>query len=804
MAEEEKIGADNTSENPKDLEKKTEVENTDNSSQKVKEEESAEAVEVQPESESAPEEVRVGSDSNESVDKVAPVEEPEEQELEVSEEKEEPSAIEEKPKEAVEFAAVHDQKLSTEGENTDNSSQQVEEEESPEAVEVQPKSESMPEEVRDESDSNENVDEIAPVREPKEQEPEVLKEKEEPANTEEKPQKEVELTAAVDENKPELEADTKVAKKELHSEEDLSEKDAEDEDEDEEEVDYSEFSKEQLVDTIKSLAKDDNIIKSDRIAREIKPLFDEIRDKERNEALEKFLADGGEEKDFDFKFDELANRFDANYKLIHDRKVQYIKDREQQKENNLKKKEDILERLREFVDSDDPNISFNDFKEYQNEWKAVGPVPQAYARTLWANYNALVDRFYDHRNIYFELKELDRKKNLELKLVLCEKAEELSKHDNVPEAIKALNELHHEFKHIGPVPKDDQEPLWQRFKAASDAVYDNRKGFVEELKKELDQNLVVKEELAEQAQAFISFDTDRIKEWNSKTKELLDLQKKWEAIGGLPRAKAKEINKKFWGAFKTFFHHKGAFFKKLDGERETNLEKKRELVGKAEELKESTDWNKTAEAYKKLQKSWREIGPVPEKFRESVYQEFKKACDYFFDQRRSNQNEAEKEYVANYTEKMKICEELIALAKKKSGSLEQLEELQNKFDNIGFVPRKSISETKKKYAEAVDSYIGSLENISEDDKQRLKIQGEINKISGGPNAGQRIFRKEQGLRNQISKIESDISVWKNNMEFFASSSTADKLKVEFQEKIDSANIELTRLKNELRILRSVT
>lgn len=608
----------------------------------------------------------------------------------------------------------------------------------------------------------------------------------------------------VEPKKIKRDAEPSVAKKELNSEEDLDEKDSVEEEEEEESIDYSQLTKEELVDTIKSLAKDDNIIKSDRVAREIKPFFDEIRDKERSAALDRFIADGGEEKDFDFKYDELANRFDANFKLIHDRKVQHVKGREQQKELNLKKKEDILERLREFVDSEDPNISFNDFKEFQNEWKAVGPVPPSYARTLWANYNALVDRFYDHRNIYFELKELDRKKNLELKLELCEKAEQLSKIEDLPEAIKALNDLHHEFKHIGPVPKDDQEPLWQRFKAASDAVYDNRKDFVEQLKKELEQNLIVKSELADKAQEFVTFTTDRIKEWNTKTKELLELQKRWEAVGGLPRAKAKEINKRFWGSFKTFFHNKGGFFKKLDSEREGNLEKKNELVKQADELKESTDWNKTADIFKKLQRQWREIGPVPEKFRESVYQEFKKACDYFFDQRRSNQNEAEKEYVENYNQKVKICEELTAASKTKDASLDQLKDFQDKFNGIGFVPRKNIAEIKKKYAEAVDGYISSLEGLSENDRQKLKVQDEINKLSTGPNAGQRIFKKEQSLRHQIEKIENDISVWRNNMEFFASSKTADKLKNELQEKIDLASVELTKLKNELKILRSVT
>lgn len=776
MIEKENIGADETSENPKGVEKK---EFPTNAADPV-------------------EENKEGTPSTELGEKESEQNEKDEDQTSAENEKE----TAEEPKVSVEI-------------NNDTFSEQ---EKTTDSLEGKEEIETESVTVKGQQSSPEVVDAVNEEAMPKEQPVTDLAGAQEEGTTDEEPSEVMKEVLVEAEAKEQVENETDIAsekseiqkpqltatKKELNSEVDLNEKDHEEEDHDDDEIDYSQLSKEELVNTIKALAKDDNIIKSDRIAREVKPFFDEIRDKERAEALERFTADGGEEKDFDFKFDELANRFDANFKLIHDRKVQYIKDREQQKESNLKKKEDILERLREFVDSDDPNISFNDFKAFQNEWKAVGPVPPAYARTLWANYNALVDLFYDHRNIYFELKELDRKKNLELKLELCEKAEQLSKHDNLPEAINALNELHHEFKHIGPVPKDDQEPLWQRFKGASDAVYDNRKDFVEQLKKELEQNLVVKEELAENAQAFISFDTDRIKEWNTKTKELLDLQKKWESVGGLPRAKAKEVNKKFWGAFKTFFHNKGAFFKKLDGQRESNLEKKRDLVKRAEELKENTDWNKTAEAYKKMQKEWREIGPVPEKYRESVYQEFKKACDYFFDQRRGNQNEAEKEYVENYNQKMKICEELKAAAANKSGSLEQLQELQNEFNAIGFVPRKNISETKKKYSEAVEAYIGSLEGLSSDDKQKLKVQEEINKLSSGPNAGQRIYRKEQSLRNQINKVENDISVWKNNMEFFASSSTADKLKNELQGKINDAGIELTRLKNELKILRSVT
>ncbi len=369
--------------------------------------------------------------------------------------------------------------------------------------------------------------------------------------------------APIAENKEETSVETTTEKVEpqaseekLDSEEDLKEKqDEEEHHEEEEEVDYSTFDKKQLVEAIRELSQSGNFINAEKKARIIKPFFDEIKNAERQIALDKFIAEGGEEGDFYFKHDELTDRFEANYRLIHDNKVNYVRDLEGRKEDNLKKKQDILERLREFVDSEETNIQFDAFKAIQDEWKAVGPVPGPHVRTLWANYNALVDRFFDNRHIYFELKELDRKKNLESKVKLCEKAEALAKIENVSEAIKELNELHHEYKHIGPVPNGEREALWQRFKGASDAVYDRRKEFVDGLKEELEANLVVKEELVTKVKQFIDFDSEKIKDWNTKTKELQELQEKWEAVGGLPSAKAKEVNKAFWSSFKTFFHN---------------------------------------------------------------------------------------------------------------------------------------------------------------------------------------------------------------------------------------------------------
>ena len=579
---------------------------------------------------------------------------------------------------------------------------------------------------------------------------------------------------------------------------------AHDEPHDEEEiVDYNEYSKADFVKLIKELVLWDDVIKADRKVRVISPFFDTLKKKDREEALKKFIEEGGEEADFSYKNDELTDRFEANFQLLHDKKVSFLKGREHSQEQNYEKKRLVLEKLREFVDSEETNISFNKFKEIQEEWKHIGPVPPAHNRTLWANYNALVDRFYDNRSIYFELKELDRRKNLEKKLELCDRAEVLKDVKDLKEAIKELNELHHEFKHLGPVPADEQENLWKRFKSASDEIYSRRKEYVSHLKKELEENLAKKEVLCEEIKVYVEFDSDKIRDWNDRTKEVLDLQKKWEAIGGLPRAKAKDINRHFWSAFKQFFNNKGQFFKKLDAQRDGNLVKKQEMVKKALELQDNEDWEATSAELKKLQKEWREVGPVPEKQREKIYAEFKAACDHFFTHRRASLSDAERDYVDNLKAKEVICDELEKAAGKPDGTPERLKELEEKFHAIGFVPKGAVKKIKDRYKKAVTRYLDKMQGLSADEKETMLIEDEINRLKNEPNASQKIYRKEQILRKQIKQLEDDISLWKNNLEFFASSKKADSLKEEFNVKIDKASEELNTLKHELKMLRMV-
>ena len=591
----------------------------------------------------------------------------------------------------------------------------------------------------------------------------------------------------------------------LQSEVDLSEhEEASEEHHDEyHHVDYSNFSKQQFAELLKELSRDDNFKKVDLIIKEIKPLYDDIREKERAEALLRFIAEGGTESDFEFKGDEFDVIFDANLKLIRDRRAQYFKQQEEDKVDNLRKKEELLEKLRVLSDSQDTSDQFERFKELQKEWKSIGAVPGAHAKTLWANYHALTDRFYDNQSIYFELKELDRRKNLEAKLELCSRAEKLADVELIKDAIQELNELHHEFKHLGPVPKEDKEAVWQRFKAASDAVYARRDAYLQNLQQELQDNLNNKASLSEEVQTFVNFQSDRIKEWNQKTKEILELQKRWELIGGLPRAKAKDVNKKFWSAFKTFFNNKNGFFKKLDEEREVNLQLKNDLVKKALELKESNDWERTSNELKTLQQKWKDVGPVPEKFREKVFKEFKDACDHFFEQRRTQHDKLEQEQTENLRLKEEICTELESHAAGRTGSSDILRELQEKFSSIGFVPRKDINTIRTRYHEAVERFINSIPGLTDDEKGKIALENQLNDLRNDPMADRKIFQKEQIIRKKISKVENDIALWRNNLEFFGRSKNAEKVKDEFNDKIREATDHLKQLKEQLKLLKTV-
>jgi hypothetical protein len=585
---------------------------------------------------------------------------------------------------------------------------------------------------------------------------------------------------------------------------DTKETDSEDseheEDHSDEPVELSGLTSIQLLKLLKDKIQNTPILKLDKIAHEIKTAFDELISKEKEEALTKFKADGGTEEEFEYRHHEEEREF---LKVFNDFRYQLNsvrKEAERQKEKNLTTKTELLNKLRDLVDGEETTLSMSTIKSIQDEWKSIGPVPTSQNRNLWASFNALMDRFYDNRSIYFELKELDRKKNLESKNELCDKAEGLKDATDLKDAIRQLNELHEEFKHIGPVPRDEQENLWQRFKAASDAVYDRRKDFYEGQKEVFKQNQTEKETLIAQLVTYADYKADRIKDWNTKTKEILEIQKAWEKIGPVTKEAGKEINKAFWAAFKHFFHNKNMFFKELDEIRATNQKKAEELITQAEALMENKDWQSTANQLVKLQQEWKTLGPTPEKNRDSLYKKFKAACDTFFENRRNSNKQSNNEFDENLKKKQDIIKQIQDGAKGTELNEDTLTELVSEFNETGFVPRKNIKEIQAQFKDAVDAYLEKLDS-SGSGREDFLFRLNLNRIQTDPNAAKTLNRKEHGIRKQITDLENSITLWRNNLEFFAASKTADKLKDQFDIKIKKAEEEIDKLKSKLSILK---
>lgn len=567
-----------------------------------------------------------------------------------------------------------------------------------------------------------------------------------------------------------------------------------------ESVSYTHLDKPALVALAENLLKETDLRKADQTMRQLRPVFNDIRNRERNEALEKFTAEGGEPDGFEYKADELTSRFDQVSRQLKEKKVKVAQDSEKEKEKNLQTKLSLLEQLRQLTDAEETTASLDALKKIQQEWKSVGAVPAAQVKSLWANYSALIELFYSNRSIYFELKELDRKKNLATKQEICEKAEKLAAQEPSSAVIKELNDLHEEYKHVGPVPKDDQEALWQRFKAASDVIYARRREQLEGVRQDMERNLQAKLALNEAAEAYTQFESSKISDWNDKTKEILELQKQWETVGLVPRERAREINKRFWAAFKTFFHKKNEFFRQLEAFRNENLQKKIALCEQVEALLEQENTEQTAEQVKSFQQEWKQIGPVPERQRNQVFDRFKAACDAFFNRRRGERNQTEKEFEANYEKKQEICTRIEQLAASQSTDMAAFEQLRNQYQQTGFVPRKHMHTIQKRYADSVHQFLSQNKQLSDRDKDKIELSVELGVAKTNPQVHKFVQKKESTLRKRMQQLESDVALWKNNLEFFASSKTADKLKQEFSAKIQAAEDERASLKRQLQLI----
>lgn len=539
-------------------------------------------------------------------------------------------------------------------------------------------------------------------------------------------------------------------------------------------VDYSAYSKQDLVNlldqTLNSL-KAETVApalfrQADDVLKQSKPVMDQLKRTERQTAMAKYVDETGSEEGFQFRTDDLAIRYEDLYKQIKSQKNTYFQTLDKAKDSNFNAKTDLLRRLRELVESDESNAgdaktSWNGFKAIQDEWKAAGNINSPHNATLWATYHALVDRYYSNRNIYFELKELDRKKNATQKAEVIDKVEAMVKayaeKDVTRQTIDEANALFEDYKHIGPAPKAEQEVLWQRMKVALDALYDKRRGQNEENRKESSQLYEEKSKIYEELIPLTSFTSSGINDWNDKTKEVMAIQDRWNAIKGpMPREEGKELSKKFWAALKTFFANKGEFFRQLESKREENLKAKTELCEQVEAILAAGD--ESAEATQRVieyQRQWKNIGQVPEKQKNSIFERFKAACDAFFDKKRNRSQDTDREFEANLGRKEDLIARIEASATQ-SADLSQLNAFKEEWNSIGFVPKKDKERIQKGYIAAINALVRANGALSTTEQERA-IQDNEAEVSraGGPRGdrGQRTDapRGDRGSRDRAPR-----------------------------------------------------
>ncbi len=470
----------------------------------------------------------------------------------------------------------------------------------------------------------------------------------------------------------------------------------------------------------------------------------------------------------------------------------------------LKKKKEIIRVLRELVNGVENKDTFNNVKDLQNAWKDIGHINNSKDKSLWTTFNALLDRFYDNRSIYFELKDLDRKKNLELKNAICEKAEKLVDNSNIMRAVSSLNELHAEFKHIGPVERDKQEDIWNRLKNASDEVYKKKKDFIANIKESLNENLEKKSKLLDEINKIKNFKSDKFKEWNNKTKEVLSLKDKWNSIGGVPKSSTRNISKEFWNSFKEFFSNKSKFFKKIDDSFKANLDLKKALVDKVNELKSSDDWENTSKEIQSLQQEWKKIGKVPMKNKDSIFKEFKDACDIFYERMRVEDKDTIKMHEDNLEKKLSTCEAIEKLFDNKEFDQDEFFKLQVKFLEIGHVPKDKVETVKEKFKKTIDVVVEKSSSLmNKDDFDKFKFIIELNSLAKNPYSKNKIIKKKSDLIKKINAIQSEIKNLKNNIYYLKESVAAENLKKEYMEKINNSDKEIESLKLQLNLINKV-
>lgn len=551
-------------------------------------------------------------------------------------------------------------------------------------------------------------------------------------------------------------------------------------------------TKEEVVARVQEIANSDEVGDKTELNL-LKQLFYKFHNAEVQDAFKAFVEAGGEEDKFMPEIDPAEPLFREAMQTIRERRAAIQEAQEKQKQENLARKLEILERIQQLASTpEEANKNFDEFKALQAEWKEIKTVPAERATELWKNYQLYVEQFYDLLKLGHELRDYDFKKNLEIKSRLIEQAEALAENPDVLQAFNQLQALHQEWKETGPVAKEIREDVWAKFKEVSTIINKKHQAYFEAIKAREEENLAKKTALCEQLEAI---ETDGLKtfaEWDAITQKIKELQAEWKTIGFAPQKMNTSIFERFRSGCDAFFEKKTAFFHDLKEELNANLAKKKELVEKAEALMDSTEWRSTGDILINLQKQWKEIGTVPRKYSEDLWKRFTTACDHFFEARQAATADTRNEEKANKEQKLSIIAQLKELAETEGENIiAQVKELQQKWNEVGHVPFRDKETLYKEYRAICDKIYDAY-GVSQAKRRlnnfRQNLQQRVEREAGN------LDTERQRMQRAYERMVAEIKTYENNIGFLnAGSKKGNSL-------VEAMNKKVEKLRDELNLL----
>lgn len=558
-------------------------------------------------------------------------------------------------------------------------------------------------------------------------------------------------------------------------------------------------SKKEIIERLKAIV-DSNETPEKAEVEHLKTVFYKLHFVEREAQQKAYLENGGDPEKYQVLPDEDEETFKAEMTIIKEKRQKAFLALEEEKQQNLKKKEAIIEQIKAMATTpEEANKNFDQFKKLQHEWKEIKMVPAEKANELWRNYQLYVEQFYDLLNLNREAREYDFKKNLEKKTKLCEAAEKLAEETDVISAFHQLQELHQEYRETGPVAKELREQIWARFKAASTVINKRHQQHFEILRTREEENLTKKTALCEKAEELAKQENKSSADWEKRTKEIIAIQQEWKTIGFAPQKMNVKIFERFRAACDDFFGRKGEFFKQLKEQFAENTEKKKALVEKAQALSESTDWKATSDKLIALQKEWKTIGMVPKKIGDQLWNDFLSACNRFFEARNAVHADSRNEEHENLNKKRDIISQLKELVEQTGENLqEKVQKLTEQYNKVGHVPYKEKDKLYKDYHEVLDKIYKDL-HISAARKRVDNFRNNLKKVA---DRGVDVLDNERGrLLRRFEQLKQEVNTYENNLGFLnISSKKGNSLIDEMNRRIQKLKDDMDEVKQKIKAI----